>query len=119
MARFAPGVGRVLWLRAAVRRLRMAPGSKRARRKALLRGVALALLAVGAVGALSGTQDFRGFEERAEGALLALAGRRPLHPDVVMVGVDEPALRRLGWPLPRAAYAVVLDALAKAGARSV
>jgi adenylate cyclase len=97
----------------------MAPRPRRAGRRALLRGVGLALVAVAGVAALSGTHAFRGFEERAEGALVSLAGPRPLHPGVVLVVVDEPTLRRLDWPVPRQAYAVVLDALVRAGARSV
>ncbi|MBN1210060.1 MAG: adenylate/guanylate cyclase domain-containing protein [Myxococcaceae bacterium] len=50
----------------------------------------------------------------------ALRGRRPVHPDVVVVAVDERSAQRYGlWPWPRELVAKALDRLREAGVGAV
>ncbi|KFE64711.1 CHASE2 domain-containing protein [Hyalangium minutum] len=62
--------------------------------------------------------------QAAEGRItdlqFALRGRRPAHPDVVVVAVDEKSAQRYGlWPWPRDLLARAMDRLREAGAGAV
>lgn len=51
---------------------------------------------------------------------LQSVARRPARDDIVIVGIDDESLSRIGrWPWPRAVHATVLDRLTEAGARAV
>jgi CHASE2 domain-containing sensor protein len=53
-------------------------------------------------------------------ARFRLRGRTPPAPEIIIVGIDQATLARLGsWPIPRSHYARLLDNLAADGARVV
>jgi CHASE2 domain-containing sensor protein len=87
-------------------------------RAGLARGAVIGAAAVATVAALATTSPWRGFEERAEGVLLQARGPLPWNPEVVIIAVDDASLRRLGWPVERQAYALVLNAVVAAGAKA-
>jgi adenylate cyclase len=59
-------------------------------------------------------------EGRATDLQFALRGRRPVHPDVVVVAVDEKSAQRYGlWPWPRELMAKAIDRLREAGVGAV
>src|SRR4249920_116498 len=59
-------------------------------------------------------------ELRALDLRFALRGTRPHDNRIVIVGIDERTLQKLGsFPLPRKSYAVLVRRLAEAGARVV
>ena len=45
---------------------------------------------------------------------------RPAHPDIALIGIDEPSLKQLGrWPWPRNIHATLINRLTEANARVV
>jgi len=98
----------------------MSDRSSSAVRLSLLRGAAIglacgALLAIlGAAGALE-VLDLRLHDLRYR-----LRGQQPASPRVALVEVDDATVAAYrAWPLPRSAYALLIDALESAGARAV
>jgi CHASE2 domain-containing sensor protein/class 3 adenylate cyclase len=84
----------------------------------MLRGAAMGLLATALVAAVSTTQAWRSFEERAQGLLLT-SRPRPWNPDVFVLALDQPSLRQMGWPLSRFKQARMLEGLERAGVAAV
>ena len=82
-------------------------------RQRLRRGSLLGALAVAIVAVVSSTLVWRGFEERAQGLLLALSPR-PWNERVAVVEFDQETVNRLGWPIPRRIHARVLEAVTRA-----
>jgi class 3 adenylate cyclase len=80
----------------------------------LLAGVAVTLAIVFA----SATSGWQGFEERSE-ALFLTARPQPWNPDVVLVALDDQAVRKLPMPIPRTQYARLIDALSAAGVKAI
>src|SRR3954465_6053494 len=59
-------------------------------------------------------------EQRTLDARFRMRGHRPVDDRVVIVGVDEKTLQRVGaWPIPRNAYARLVDQLSAGGAKIV
>src|SRR5690242_17292511 len=59
-------------------------------------------------------------ELRSLDALFRSRGPRPPDPRIVIIGIDERTLRKVGaWPIPRSAYAQLVDKLHEDGAKSV
>ncbi|HEX8438318.1 protein kinase domain-containing protein [Archangium sp.] len=87
-------------------------------RQRLKRGVLLGALATALVMALAPTRAWRGFEERAQGLMLT-ARPRPWNPEVVLLGIDQASINKVGWPQPRHVQARMLEALSRAGVKAV
>src|SRR4051794_40690829 len=87
--------------------------------------VTLAGLALYAFTGIGGnTRAFFSFltniEQRSLDARFRARGKRPADSRVVIVGVDEKTLQKVGaWPIPRNAYAKLVDQLKDGGARIV
>ena len=59
-------------------------------------------------------------EQRSLDARFALRGKRAPDPRIAIVGIDEKTLRQVGaWPIPRDAYAKLVEKLKAKGARVV
>jgi adenylate cyclase len=59
-------------------------------------------------------------EERTLDARFRMRGKRPVDNRVVIVGIDEKTLQKVGaWPIPRSAYAKLVDQLSAGGAKIV
>jgi CHASE2 domain-containing sensor protein len=67
---------------------------------------------------VASTQAWRSFEERAQGLLLT-SRPKPWNPDVFILALDQPTIRKLGWPLSRFKQARMLEALERAGVAAV
>ncbi|MBI2678924.1 MAG: adenylate/guanylate cyclase domain-containing protein [Candidatus Koribacter versatilis] len=62
----------------------------------------------------------RNVEQRSLDARFELRGERPHDDRIVIVGMDEKTLHNVGaWPIPRDAYAKLIDKLKQGGARVV
>jgi adenylate cyclase len=59
-------------------------------------------------------------EQRSLDARFRARGKRPVDSRVVIVGIDEKTLQKVGaWPIPRNAYAQLIDQLSAGGAKIV
>ena len=59
-------------------------------------------------------------ELRSLDALFKSRGTRPPDPRIAIVGIDEKTLRKVGaWPIPRSAYAQLVDKLKEDGTKAV
>jgi len=59
-------------------------------------------------------------EQRTLDARFRLRGKRPVDDRIVIVGIDEKTLQKVGaWPIPRNAYAKMVDQLSLGGAKIV
>lgn len=59
-------------------------------------------------------------EQRSLDARFRMRGKRPVDDRVVIVGIDEKTLQKVGaWPIPRNAYAKLTDQLSAGGAKIV
>lgn len=68
----------------------------------------------------TGLRFITNIEARSLDARFNLRGNRSHDPNIVIVGLDENTLQRVGaFPIPRNAYGQMVDQLAKAGARAV
>jgi CHASE2 domain-containing sensor protein/class 3 adenylate cyclase/predicted Ser/Thr protein kinase len=93
-------------------------GSRARVRRRARRGVLLGALATALVMAIAPTDAWRGFEERAQGLLLT-SRPRPWNSKVVVLGIDQPTITKVGWPQPRMAQARMVQALTRAGVKAV
>lgn len=105
--------------RRSLRAVAREPGRRRRSHAGLLRAALFGLAAAALVAAVAPTRPWRGLEERALGAIVAARGPSPWNPEVIVVAIDDGTLRQIGWPVPRSHHAVVLSALANAGAAAV
>jgi serine/threonine protein kinase/class 3 adenylate cyclase len=87
-------------------------------RQRVRKGVLLGALATALVAVISTTQAWRSFEERAEGLMLTWRPR-PWNPDVFILAIDQPSIRKMGWPTPRKKQARLMEALQRAGVQAV
>jgi adenylate cyclase len=68
----------------------------------------------------AGLSFLNNIELRSVDARFRMRGPRPVDPRIVIVDIDEKALQRVGaWPIPRSAYAILVDQLSSGGARVV
>ena len=59
-------------------------------------------------------------EQRTLDARFRMRGHRPVDPRIAIVAIDEKTLQKLGaWPIPRNAYAKLVDQLSAGGAKIV
>jgi adenylate cyclase len=59
-------------------------------------------------------------EQRTLDARFRIRGKRPVDDRIVIVGIDEKTLQKVGaWPIPRNAYAKLVDQLSAGGAKIV
>src|SRR5574340_549351 len=59
-------------------------------------------------------------EQRSLDARFRMRGKRPVDPRIVIIGIDEKTLQKVGaWPIPRDAYAKLVDNLKAGGAAIV
>ncbi|HEU5451322.1 MAG TPA: CHASE2 domain-containing protein, partial [Terriglobales bacterium] len=58
-------------------------------------------------------------EQRALDARFRYRGGRAPDPRIVIVGIDEKTLQKVAWPIPRSAYAKMLDRMTEGGAKLV
>ncbi len=92
---------------------------------ALIAVVTLAGLGIYAFSGIgSNTRAFFSFlnniEQRTLDARFRMRGSRPVDERVVIVGIDEKTLQKVGaWPIPRNAYAKLVDQLSVGGAKIV
>ncbi|RLB57584.1 MAG: hypothetical protein DRI34_07390 [Deltaproteobacteria bacterium] len=91
------------------------PGKNRLRLMGLALGIILGLVMV--VLQLAGV--FERWEVVSLDARFRLRGPRPLDRRISVVLVDEPTLEALGWPLPRATWAALVDIARRHGARTL
>ena len=66
-----------------------------------------------------GTDVFQSIERRGLDILMRARGVRPNGNDVIMIRIDEKTDARLGWPIPRDQYGVVMTLLSNYGAKAV
>jgi adenylate cyclase len=91
----------------------------------LIAAVTLVGLAVYAFAGIGGnTRAFFAFlnnvEQRTLDSRFRMRGRRPADDRIVIVGIDEKTLQKVGaWPIPRNAYAKMIDQLSAGGAKIV
>ena len=84
--------------------------------------VGLALFGYSGIGAnqRAGFVFLQDIEQRSLDLRFALRGKREVDPRIVIVGIDEKTLQKIGsYPLPRSSYAVLVRQLQAAGARVV
>jgi adenylate cyclase len=88
----------------------------------LVTSVGLVLFAFAGIGGnqRAGFVFLQNIEQRTLDLRFALRGARPPDPRIVIVGVDEKTLQNVGtFPLPRSAYANLVDRLKQDGARVI
>lgn len=81
--------------------------------------IGLALFAYSGIGAnqRAGFVFLQDIEQRSLDLRFALRGKRPVDPRIVIVGIDEKTLQKIGaYPLPRSTYADLVRKLHTAGA---
>ncbi len=89
-------------------------------RQQWLRGVGIALTAWVLLALLHGFGAFRIPDLKLLDVAYLARGTRPASDRIALVEVDDETIAEYGrWPLPRETYAVLIAALAEAGARSV
>ena len=84
--------------------------------------IGLALFAYSGIGASqrAGFVFLQDIEQRSLDLRFAMRGKRPVDPRIVIVGIDEKTLQKIGaYPLPRSTYAALLRQLHSAGASVV
>src|SRR5437868_909804 len=68
----------------------------------------------------AGLRFIENIEARSLDARFNLRGRRPHDDNIVVIGLDETTLQKVGaFPIPRNAYAKMVDQLAKDGAKII
>ena len=98
----------------------MANVESRERRTQLVRGLAISLIAWLAIATLHLAGAFHSFEFRLLDWRFRLRGERVAPDAIALVGVDDATVRGYGaWPIPRDAYALLLNALSQGGARAI
>jgi adenylate cyclase len=82
-------------------------------------GIGLALFAYSGIGASqrAGFVFLQDIEQRSLDLRFAMRGKRAVDPRIVIVGIDEKTLQKIGaYPLPRSTYAALVRQLHAAGA---
>jgi CHASE2 domain-containing sensor protein/predicted Ser/Thr protein kinase len=86
----------------------------------MLAGFAAGLACWVVLGAAQLAGAFDAFDLRLLDWRFRLRGERPAADAIALVAIDDPTIRAYGgWPLPRDQYALLLQAIADAGARAV
>src|SRR5512142_2424269 len=68
----------------------------------------------------AGLSFIQNIEQRSLDARFRLRGKRPVDSRLAIVGIDEKTLQKVGaWPIPRNAYAKLIDQLHAGGAKLV